>query len=308
MNLFVIGNGFDRAHKLLTSYENFRQYLLEEYPESDANDLIIPDSQIDGNGDNMYEEIDVVSYLLRLVSNVEGEEWNTLEHSLGLLSFEEILDTLETVLDSDGDPDLFKNAYNAEDLSSALIEPTLKIADLFSEWINTIEIDGINKIADFSELINTEEDLFLTFNYTHTLESVYGAQHVFHIHGEQGTELVFGHGNDEDYTEYYMENYPGSETYLRQIDELLKKDTVSAIKRNKTFFENLMKDPVERIYSFGFSFSKVDEIYVKEICKCLPQNATWYFNDHNTQAEREQYQKLILSCGFRGQFSTYNIS
>ncbi|UPK41172.1 hypothetical protein KET34_17820 [Paenibacillus pabuli] len=65
------------------------------------------------------------------------------------------------------------------------------------------------------------------------MESVYGAQRVCHIHGKQGTELVFGHGNDEDFTERYMDDYTGSETALSEIDKLLRKDTTSAISKNK---------------------------------------------------------------------------
>jgi len=307
MNLFVIGNGFDRAHNLPTSYNDFHEYLLEEYPESSADDFIIPESVMGPDGDDIYEDIDVVSYLLRLVSNVEGEEWNTLEHSLGRLNYAEIFDSLEPVYDKSGDSDLFKDAYNAEDLSNSLIEPTTKIADLFSDWIHTIEIDEVKEIQSFSSLIDPKQDRFLTFNYTATLESVYGAQHVCHIHGEQGTELVFGHGNEEDYTEQYMTENIGSETALRQIDELLKKDTTSAIRQNKSFFEDLMKEPIDKVYSFGFSFSKVDEIYIKEICKSLSQDVIWYLNDHNTPAERKQHQQLIVSSGFRGTFSTYHI-
>lgn len=31
--LFVIGNGFDLAHRLQTSYEDFYMYLKSQYPE-----------------------------------------------------------------------------------------------------------------------------------------------------------------------------------------------------------------------------------------------------------------------------------
>ncbi|WP_413640925.1 hypothetical protein [Paenibacillus tundrae] len=65
---------------------------------------------------------------------------------------------------------------------------------------------------------------------------------------------------------------------------------------------------MEKVYSLGFSFSKVDQVYVKEICRCLPEDVIWYLNDHNTPEEREQFQKIILSSGFRGKFSTYHIS
>lgn len=306
MNLFVIGNGFDIAHKLPTSYENFREYLEEEYPDSNSGDLIIPESHQSSDGDDVYEDVDIVSYLLRLVSNVEGEKWSNLEHSLGQLDFGEIFDSLEEFLDREGDFDDFKNMYNNQDLSSSLIKPTSEIKNLFSDWIDTIDIDEVEEIEGFSCLLDPEKDRFLTFNYTLTLESIYQVQHVCHIHGKQGDELVFGHGNEEDYTEYYMDNYTGSEDSLREIDKLLKKDTIRAIYKNKTFFEDLVKEPVNKIYSFGFSFSEVDKIYIQEICKSLSKDVIWYLHDYNTPQERAQYQQFISSCGFRGTFSSYH--
>lgn len=110
--------------------------------------------------------------------------------------------------------------------------------------------------------------MFLSFNYTSTLEEIYNVGSICHIHGIQNSDIFFGHGNDEDYTEYYLSHYIGAEDELRELDVRLRKDTAKAIQVNKPFFE-LMQDRVKNIYSYGFSFSDVDLPYIQEICKCV---------------------------------------
>ena len=40
--LFIIGNGFDRAHGLRTGYEDFHKYLKETYYDTDENVYQLP--------------------------------------------------------------------------------------------------------------------------------------------------------------------------------------------------------------------------------------------------------------------------
>ena len=51
--LFIIGNGFDSAHKMPTSYEEFRKYIIGEYELSEHEDEIpeIPDSSLMPDGE-----------------------------------------------------------------------------------------------------------------------------------------------------------------------------------------------------------------------------------------------------------------
>lgn len=310
-SLFIIGNGFDLAHGIKSSYEDFHQYLKAEYPDADGDEFTMPESTSMQDGGEEFDDDMVVSYLLRLISNTEpnGDKWSDLENSLGVLDFGEWLDDIPEILDEDGDPDLWKNSYNMEDASSNLVVPTITINKLFSDWINVIKIEGrIRKKADFEALINRNNDLFLTFNYTKTLEILYQTENVCHIHGEQGSDLLFGHGNDTDFNDDNMSKHTGSENALQRIQDSLRKDTTGAIKNHQEFFDNLSSS-IDKIYCYGFSFSKVDEVYIQEICNSLStDNIIWYLNDYDTLNQREQYEDIIDSCGFRGQFSTYHIS
>lgn len=86
------------------------------------------------------------------------------------------------------------------------------------------------------------DNIFLTFNYTETLEEVYGINEdrVCHIHGKQGENILFGHGNTKDYTDEYMSKNIGSENSLSELDNFLKKDTKQAMKEHKLFLMALM--------------------------------------------------------------------
>ncbi|HDW8007356.1 bacteriophage abortive infection AbiH family protein [Bacillus cereus] len=306
-SLFIIGNGFDLAHSLPTSYEDFRQYLIHNYPGAvksspsfNINSTTLP------NGSEVYDNEDVVSFLIDIISKAEpyGEKWSDIETSLGHLDFEEYLYEMSVLLDDDEDDnDLWRRANRNEDASEHFYKVTLKVKDLFSEWVNSIDISDARPIKRFRDKIDIENDVFLTFNYTSVLENLYGAEYVFHIHGTQGFEIIIGHGvSREDFENRYV----GSEWALSKIHRSLKKDTMEIIKFSKLFFDELLS--IKNIYSYGFSFSEVDLPYIKEIIKKLnTENVTWYLSGYDYKETREEYKKVIRACGFKGTFEVFTI-
>ncbi|MGY5341096.1 bacteriophage abortive infection AbiH family protein [Paenibacillus glucanolyticus] len=305
-SLFIIGNGFDLAHGMKTSYEDFRQYLKGNYPDASFKGYV-PEGKMMPNGGMSYNDIDTIGFLMEVISNAEpdGEQWSDLETSIGFLDLDEYLDDWS---DDDEDDNDWHKVYRNQDVASNLAGAILEITDYFSDWIGTIEIGECYSKNDIAQLIDGEQDFFLTFNYTETLELLYKAKNVCHIHGKQGGKLLFGHGNDTDYTDKYMDQYIGSEDHLQDMQRRLRKDTTGAINRNRIFFNSITMT-VDKIYSYGFSFSKVDEVYIKEICqKLTTDNVTWFLNDFDDEIKREQYIETIQSCGFRGEFDTYHIT
>jgi hypothetical protein len=258
------------------------------------------------DGSENYDDFDVVGLLLEVISDVEphGDRWSDLETSLGFLDLDEYLNNrIEDDDDDDG-----HRVYSHQDLTVNLVGAILEIKDYFSEWVEKIDIYSRSPKSDFMKLIDQEQDLFLTFNYTRTLELLYQAKNICHIHGEQGGKLLFGHGNENDYTEEYMKRHMGSEDLRQTMLDQLRKNTEAAIKGKQDFFNNIAES-VDKIYSFGFSFSKIDEVYIMEICSKLPTaHVTWYLNDYDDIAKRTEYTKVIKSCGFEGTFDTYHIS
>lgn len=309
-NLFIIGNGFDSAHGLKTTYEHFRKYLLSEYPEINPDELVVPEAIPQYGGGIDYRRSEIFSLLLFLINDAESntEYWKDVEAALGRLNFNEALDWLEPHLDKEGDVDISKTSYLYEDTVSTLIKPTLKIKELFPEWINTINLNHATPKETFQQLIDSM-DFFLSFNYTETLEQVYDVpeSQVCHIHGTQNSEIFFGHGSDEDRTEEYMQRHYGSQDGLFEIENALRKRTDIALQNNEAFFVSLTNANIEKIYSFGFSFSQVDRIYLWEICSRInTDKVTWYFNDYDIH-NHEEYKEILKTCGFNGSFSTFHI-
>lgn len=309
--LFIIGNGFDSAHKLHTSYEDFHQYLKATYPGANEEDELLPGVSPDPDGGVSCNDIEAVGFIMRLITQAEpnSEKWSALEESLGKLDFSEVFDWLPEQTDSEGDVDMWATSYQNEDVASNLSVVIEKLSDYFTDWINTLNLSKVQQIAAFGDLIESE-DVFLNFNYTETLEVVYQvkAEKVCHIHGKRGEKLILGHGADEGEDVYNrnMQIYTGAENTLSEIHYMLKKDTDKAILQHKDFFDSL--DPeIERIYSHGFSFGKVDLPYIEKICECLPtENITWYLNDYDID-KHESYQQILKDAGFEGRFSTFSI-
>ena len=67
---------------------------------------------------------------------------------------------------------------------------------------------------------------------------------------------------------------------------------MSVDKKNRKFFEQL-KD-VEQVYSYGFSYGKVDLPYIKEIINNISnnKNSKWFFYDYNID-ENKKYNPLV---------------
>lgn len=308
--LFIIGNGFDLSHGLKSSYDDFREYLIKD-TKIEQGYLVLPEAKQMPDGEILYNETDVLSLLFYLISEAESdnEKWSNIEESLGVLSFDNAFDYNDEVFDRDGDVDLWKTAYNNEDTASNLVIPTLTIQQLFSKWIDTITLEDVESKVDFLKLLG-ENNIFLNFNYTDTLEEIYeiSRQKICYIHGRRDEEIYFGHGSIEDKIDFYMSNYIGSENYLVEIHEQLCKKTEDALNSNIEFFEGLTDIRIKEIYSYGFSFNEIDKIYLKEICFRLnTSEVKWYFNDYDKENHNE-YINMLRKCGFKGEFNTFSIN
>ncbi|TYS60716.1 hypothetical protein FZD47_21140 [Bacillus infantis] len=309
--LFIIGNGFDQDHKLKTSYNDFREYLLSQHPEINMEEFNAPTEHYDKDGERVYDRVEVLSMLFFLINEAENntEWWSELESSLGHLDFSPAFDYNEDILDEDGHVHYFRTANRNEDIGSGLVIPTLTIQHLFADWINNIDLNAAKVKSDFQRLVSVQ-DCFLSFNYTDTLEEIYkiAEDNVCHIHGKQNEKIFFGHGNTEDQTDYYMQMYIGSEDSLNAINRQLLKNTDEAIENNLDFFDDLEKANIKEIYSYGFSFGKVDHIYLKEIFSRInTENVMFYLNDYDYY-NHDEYQQILINCGYKGTFDTFHIA
>ncbi len=310
--LFIIGNGFDLAHGLPTAYSCFHRYLQETYPDADEECASVPWATTGHHGEELYDEDEVAGYLMNLLSRTAEENWSDFEETLGRLDFDEDFEELPEQIDRDGDRNYFHEAYQNEDLASQLSGCVPQILDLFSEWVGTIDISKAKPKAAFRKLIDPSQDLFLNFNYTQTLEEVYGIQKICHIHGTLGEDLMVGHGAESRFDEDHWSHYIGSEGGIGFIQETLRKDTAGALEKHRDFFQKLTSG-LSSVYSYGFSYSEVDKVYLKEICRIADTSSVmWYLHnyplddDRKRHEDHERFIKTLRSCGFSGTFGTFD--
>lgn len=305
--LFIIGNGFDLAHGLPTNYEDFHNYLRKNYPNAVEGDAVAPTGTAGHHGELEYNDDEVVGYLMNLISRTEGVLWRDIETSLGMLDFDSDFDYLPEVYDRDGERNPWHEANNNEDQASELAGCVPIISDLFADWVESIKISSAITRPKITTLIDPQRDHFMSFNYTRTLEELYGVRDVCHIHGVQGEreKLLFGHGAGRRFDEDNMSSYIGCEDGLEEIQDALRKDTAGALHAHQSFFQKL-ENKILAIYSYGFSFGDVDQIYLKEIFRMVNTEDMFFYLNKYDKDKHEQQKEIIQNCGFCGKFDTFS--
>lgn len=305
--LFIIGNGFDLASGLKTSYKDFHKYMFSTYKPTDEFSDKMPKSERPGIITS-YDEEEMGKFWYHLINNsCKKENWSDFEESLSTLDFTYALENWEN---SQIENYYAKNAAtppinewdktrNLKEFRRNFNNIICYLNDCFSGWIKSIDITKGHKIDKFNNIMDLKVSKFLNFNYTMTLENLYNIpyENVCHIH-VFNENFIFGHGVSENKIIKYYNDYKNiniARTF-QQITEFLRKNTNSCLEQNETFFAAL--NNITDIYSYGFSFSKVDLPYIERICAVANKsNVTWHqysYNDSN-------YTDILRDCGFEGE-------
>lgn len=304
--LFIIGNGFDcYGHGMKTKYSDFKEYLINRFPDYDEDFDGLLESRTMPDGEEEYDMDAVVGSIVRLLNNCSGKDWGILEACLGDLYIENIQYDNEWNFDEidfeDDNTDEWETANNNEDLAKNITGAYAIIRELFEDWVfsqlGSMNYVKIKKLFLRPSFLNS---VFLNFNYTKTLEKLYGISpdRVCHIHGDaenKSSTIYFGHGDNNVKSE--VPSYLGTEDSFDWLKEYMKKDTKKAIENNQDFFSKI-KD-IRKIYTYGFSFSQVDMIYMKEIANAVDlANIKWYFNRFDWKNNKEYVEKVKI-LGFK---------
>lgn len=252
--LYIIGNGFDLFHGLPTSYLDYAKWLEET-----------------DNG--------VLNEINETFGECDSEWWSDFEQNLA--SVDTVSYASEIV--NENSPDYSSDDYSDGDLYGAECEVESKLSEMYSD-IQKSFVDWIRQInlSECHRKLNIESDdaVFLSFNYTSTLEYVYqiDGSKVLHIHGQasKGDNLILGHG--KDYEQLEKENpapqgeyvdFSENQAWEGMLEGIAKKKkpTGEIIAKYKTFFEKL--SDIEVIIVLGLSFSKVDLPYLNKICRSV---------------------------------------
>jgi hypothetical protein len=263
--LYIIGNGFDRYHGIASDYRNFAAYL----------------AQTDHT----------VHRLIGEYFAGDAAFWAEFETRLAEFDADQAVDYASQFLDDKGYGDF---QFELEQIGTAL---SSTLTARFGDWIRSLAITERGSIA--APLNIDVKARFLSFNYTPTLERIYGVPRdsILHIHGyaaEPGEPLVLGHGwerRPEDSLNFQPDG-PDDDWRVRQgiehIDDFFAatfKPAAKLIAQNRLFFEALAN--VREIFIMGHSLAEVDNPYLEAIMDRIDLKTTqWTISVFNDLDER----------------------
>lgn len=285
--LYIIGNGFDLWHGISSSYGQFKEYVRQRDRDLfDAVERYLP----------------------------ADEDWSDLEAALADIDVDSIIDDL----------DQYMLSYSAEDWSDSghhdfqyevdLVAERLSIElrTRFGEWIRSLAIPTLSTATPRLRSIDASA-AFLTFNYTSTLESLYGVSHshVLHIHGEarmQDSELILGHGWNPTQRQSLNDraDIEGIDTRLIEANDILDdyfsktfKPSERLIREHQTFFDQL--GAIETVHVLGHSLSDVDLPYFQALLRVPSVAAAYWYVACRSEQERQTKCDRLITLGVDAQ-------
>lgn len=136
-------------------------------------------------------------------------------------------------------------------------------------------ISSINTSSIFNKKFVDEND-FINFNYTHTLEDRYSvkSKNICYIHGSvKERKLIFGCSNQDiiEFKKYRLE-YIANSTLAKSFEKILvsNEKTTSILLKTK-FKPFVVNKKYDAIIILGLSFSKVDIPYLEYLKQQYPK-------------------------------------
>jgi hypothetical protein len=259
-NLVIIGNGFDLAHGLKTSYNHFIEYLVEEQFKSNKfesaftlgggieNIRELKNEIINGN-DFIYQNFKN-KFIRDLIWEFSLKYWCDIENK-----YFELLNTTDNISYFFKDPKTLNSEF--EILKNYLVEY------LKEQEKNVKALESYKKMI---ALVDSKETTILNFNYTDTLKKLYlneiNESNVIHIHGELSNPknpIIFGYAaNDEESRELIKK---GDNEYMRNIKKHLYKRT-----ENEKKLTNYLKGTKDiNVTILGHSCGLSDKLILNQI-------------------------------------------
>lgn len=288
--LYIIGNGFDIAHGLNTTYWNFRNYLIQNHPN-----FIQKFERLYGI-ETFFDFDDQISESSKKQRENRIKEclWNEFENQIGHPYIDYMLDISEFILKQlDLDIGLIGIKDTMDSYWSAQYGYVKKMEQYLKEWIESIDT-SIVKPKRLS--LVKSSDYFLSFNYTDLLEKIYKIEDVLHIHGgvhsAYDVDPIMGHHNNKDIEIHKKKAYEEKDRFaegeasihqgISNYLQSLYKDTERII-FSKRYFWDKLKD-VDEVIIFGWSIGSADLSYLKKIRESVDQNAKWIVYYYDSKA------------------------
>lgn len=260
--LFLIGNGLDLAHGLPTKFNpHFKDIALNK--------------EIDGRFWDIYQ-------------TEEADIWSDFESLLAKPDFNE----LGQIFDAHTPDYLSDHEYDRDSIiTQANLSGKLNEALLVFAAKAERELSSAKPLGKYRNLF-TKNDLYVNFNYTHTLEKLYEITNdrVLHIHGEAGgsNKLLLGYDTadfnagsiSEDVTKHGQYRNVLTKEYIEGIEDIYIRKAYESLYGNiSSWGKPLQTDmlslfvgdaAIDEIVVIGFSFGKVDAPYFNLLQKLKP--------------------------------------
>ncbi len=286
MRLFIIGNGFDLNHGYKSSYLEYKKYLLShrEYTIGSfhLSDFFEDDDEMWSDFENNLEYVNFKQntnfYLGELTEDMSDKEWEREYSRRSSLqdSFEETPDTILPAI--------------CESLSDFICETTEKNA----------------QHKDYFKKIMTNNDSYITFNYSKTLEKIYNisSSRIDYIHGiahksfhkdpdnidgtYEDPAIIFGHGNLSRKQYVSEESNPfNPNACLVDLNKYLEKQ----YQINE--FENfVMTSTFSKIEIIGHDLGPVDLPYFDVLKKYVHNNEIINYWLWDKSKQKQKYELL----------------
>lgn len=304
MKLLIVGNGFDLAHSIRTSYGNFRTWIIETYGIciDEICTFNVPEYNTNYKRLESYSPKEFATFFFHLLEEVlsPDKNWRNFEESLADVNWMHIFEDVEKGYDKGGDENPFYISDNYLFEANKLNDSAHILENLFSEWIHSIDEQiKCKPLAKVKNLLG-HNPLCLSFNYTSTIEKVYEYNKVCHIHGyaSKYEPLLFGHGGTKNSIDDEMD-FTLYDAYdvIEGVRQSFRKNIEYALKIHKDFFESL--SDIDEIYIFGHSLGDVDYPYFRLIIRLLGPNLPIYLSYKNDDEFLEKRARLI-QFGFKG--------
>lgn len=278
--IIIVGNGFDVNHGIPSSYAYFKTWL--------------------SNNDK-----ELFDFLERYI-DVAGDWWNDFERSLSEIDVPKLI--RETPLIEKSPVDSRIPPSFSHPASWRLDSVRRAISQKFTEWVKTMDSVEIKKKIELPEAC-----LYISFNYTDTLERVYGIEEsrIVYIHGKasRGDELIYGHGKNQFVLEYdVMKKYN-----LHRSDDFFTAGTYGNSESELTSHISYWQKPIQiglyydvlrpavlgtkKVCVYGLSFSEVDYPYLQWIAE-RNQNLRWRVSWH-TEKDKERIENTFRALRVR---------
>lgn len=290
-NLIIIGNGFDLAHNMKTSYLDFMRYIIDTHCKDEKREFC-------SNLFRLPNDIDSFESLMEVFKKSQipygrGDSLQVIDNSILVRLIRVLLDDFSlnnwcdieyryfSLLKNIGNkPNLFKNA-------KALNEEFTLLKNYLEDYLLTQEFTGepIDAYEYLFSFLAQRDSLILNFNYTNTVERLYSKttelSKILHIHGELKSDLnpiIFGFAADNEDIKLLVDKEDNE--YLRNI----KRHEYKRTSNEKALADYLSNHKNIRVAILGHSCGISDKLILEQILnhKNIHSVRIVYYNNYES--------------------------